>query len=160
MVRWQFGPKTLNTRDVWRHGGKLIRKGKNFAAEEVIQKAAASNSPIDRHYAYLKLILLYQKMISEGTERHEELINICRQDVELYPEFNHAWIGEYLNNVTAPYFPSFAVLAQLYEEQGKIAEAISLCELALGYGLRKTSGEDYPQALERLYQKHNRKTYD
>lgn len=153
MVRWQLGSKTLNTRNAWRKGEKLIRKGKTFAAEDLLLKAAASKLPIDRHYAYLQLIRLYQKMMKEGDNRREDLINICRQDIDLYPEFYETWLKEYLNNFTAPCFPSFAILAQLYEEQGEIVEAISLCELALGYGLQETANEDYPQILERLYKK-------
>lgn len=138
---------------MWRKGEKLIRKGKTLDAEEALLKAADSSSPLDRHYAYVKLIRLYQKMHREGHDRLDALIQVCREDIELFPEFYEAWMVEYLNNIPTPYFPSFSVLADIYEKQGKIEEAIGICELATGYGLQETIHEDYPVMLERLYQK-------
>ncbi|MCW3490920.1 hypothetical protein [Dethiobacter alkaliphilus] len=131
----------------------MIRKGKTLEAEESLLKAAESSSPMDRHYAYVKLIRLYQKMIQSGEDRLDQLMQICKQDIELFPDFHEAWTIEYLHQVPTPYFPSFSVLAEIYEEQGKIREAIDLCELALGYGLEETIGEDFPVRLERLYAK-------
>lgn len=153
MFRKRLGPQIVTTRDTWRKGEKLIRKGKTLEAEQALLRAAASTSPIDRHYAYVKLIRLYQNMIRDGHERQEELKNICLQDIDLFPEFYEAWMVEYLNNIPTPYFPSFSVLAKIYEEQDALDAAISLCELAIGYGLQETIGEDYPVTLERLYQK-------
>ena len=117
------------------------------------QEAATSSSPLDRHYAYVKLIRLYRKQIGEGQDKLQDLITACQQDIELFPEFYEAWMVEYLNNIPTPYFPSFSVLAEIYEEQGKFEDAISLCELALGYGLSETISEDYTEKLERLYTK-------
>jgi two-component SAPR family response regulator len=153
MFRWRLGPKIISTRDIWRKGEKLIRKGKTEDAELTLQQAAQSTSPLDCHYAYVKLVRLYQKMIRDGHERLQELTDVCCKDIALFPEFYEAWMVEYHNNIPTPYFPSFSVLAHIYEEQGKTEEAISLCELALGYELRETVGEDYPVTLERLYQK-------
>jgi tetratricopeptide (TPR) repeat protein len=153
MFRWRLGSGALSTRDIWRKGEKLIRKGKTLDAEVSLLQAAQSSSPIDRHYAYVKLIRLYQKMILAGEERLQELTEICRQDIALFPEFYEAWMVEYLNNIPTPYFPSFSVLANILEEQGNIEEAITICELAIGYELQETIGEDYPITLERLYQK-------
>jgi two-component SAPR family response regulator len=153
MIKWRLGPKITSTRDMWRKGEKLIRKGKTLDAEAALLAAAHSTSALDRHYAYVKLIRLYEKMMAEGHNRQQELIGICRLDIDLFPEFYEAWTVEYLNNIPTPYFPSFSVLARIYEEQGKIEEAISICELAIGYQLRETCGEDYPETLERLYQK-------
>lgn len=150
MIRWRPG---LSTRDTWRKGEKLIRKGKTQEAENALHKAAASPSPLDRHYAYVKLIRLYQKIMQKGQDRLDQLIEVCEKDIALFPEFYEAWMVEYLNNTPTPYFPSFSVLADIYEQQGKITAAISLCELAIGYNLKETIGEDYAEKLERLYQK-------
>ena len=151
--RPRAGTKKYNAKDLWRKGEKLVRKGKVQEAEDVFQEAANSSSPLDRHYAYVKLIRLYGKQIGEGQDRLQDLICVCQQDIELFPEFYEAWMVEYLNNIPTPYFPSFAVLAQIYEDQGNVEEAIALCELALGYGLSETISEDYAEKLERLYAK-------
>ena len=154
MIRWRLGSKTLSARDHWRKGEKMIRKGKTIEAEEALRKAAESTSPMDKHYAYVKLIRLYQKMLENGDDRQNELIQTCQNDIDLFPDFYEAWMVEYLNQVPTPYFPSFSVLAGIYEELGRVQEAISLCELALGYGLEETIDEDYPIKLERLYAKN------
>lgn len=156
MFRRLLGPKIISTRDVWRRGEKMIRKGRPEDAEAALLKAAESASVLDRHYAYVKLVRLYQKMLRDGFDRRQALFDVCLRDVELFPEFYEAWMVEYHNNVPTPYFPSFSVLAHLYEEDGKIEDAIGVCELALGYELRETVGEDYPVTLERLYQKRIR----
>jgi tetratricopeptide (TPR) repeat protein len=153
MVRWRLGPKLVNTRDVWRKGERLIRKGKTQDAEDTLLKAASSSSAIDQHYAYVKLIRLYQKMLRDGHNCLEKLIDICHKDIDLFPDFYEAWMVEYLNNIPTPYFPSFSVLAEIYEQEGKIEKAIRICELAIGYQLFETIHEDYPVTLERLYQK-------
>lgn len=148
MFRWRpvMRPKNYTVKDLWRKGDKLLRKGKTAEAKEALLAAAQSHSPIDRHYAYVKLIRLLQST----TDQNDELVEICRQDIDLFPEFYEAWMLEYLNNVPTPYFPSFSVLADIYEQQGKHTEALSLCELAIGYGLAETIGEDFPEKMERL----------
>lgn len=155
MFGWRprAGTKKYNARDLWRQSGKLVRKGRVDEAEQLMLEAARSSSPLDRHYAYVKLIHLYSKQIREGRERLDDLLEICKKDIDLFPEFYEAWMVEYLNNVPTPYFPSFSVLSDIYEGQGKPADAISVCELAVGYGLTETVGEDFPQKLERLYSK-------
>lgn len=150
MFGWLYRPKKHNTRDLWRKGDKLIRKGNMDKAEEFLLAAAESPSPLDRHYAYVKLIRLYSQFGRESTADVERLIEICKKDIDLFPEFYEAWMVEYMNNVPTPYFPSFSVLADIYEQRGMLTEAVSVCELALGYGLTETTGEDFPSRLERL----------
>ncbi|MDW7650211.1 MAG: hypothetical protein SCK29_00630 [Bacillota bacterium] len=155
MFRWRprSGTKQFNAKDLWRKSEKLTRKGKTAEAEETLLQAATSHSPLDRHYAYVKIIRLYRQLISKGQDRLDDLTDICQKDIELFPDFYEAWMVEYLNNVPTPYFPSFSVLSEIYEKQGRVDEAISICELALGYGLSETIGEDFPEKLERLYAK-------
>jgi tetratricopeptide (TPR) repeat protein len=150
MSRWWNRPKKHSTRDLWRKGDKLIKKGHIDKAEELLLAAAESPSPLDRHYAYVRLIRLYSKLECEGVRDVERLIEFCKKDIDLFPEFYEAWMVEYMNNVPTPYFPSFSVLADIYEQRGMLAEAVSVCELALGYGLTETAGEDFPSRLERL----------
>jgi tetratricopeptide (TPR) repeat protein len=155
MFRWRPRPsaKEQNAKDLWRKSEKLVRKGKADEAEQTLLSAAQSLSPIDRHYAYIKIIRLYTRQIAQGQERRTELEDICKKDIDLFPDFYEAWMVEYLNSVPTPYFPSFSVLAEIYEKEGKLDEAISLCELALGYELSESTGEDFPAKLERLYAK-------
>lgn len=143
-------------REQWQRGEKLTRKGKTQDAEQALLEAAKSPSPLDRHYAYVKLIQLYQKMIGDRLDKENELKEICMKDIELFPDFFEAWMIEYLYSVPSPYFPSFGVLADIYEKENKIDEAIDLCELAVGYNLKETVGPDYPERLEKLYKKKSR----
>ncbi len=148
--------KKHNTRDFWQKGEKLIRKGKKNEAEEIFLSLAESPSPLDRHYAYIKLVRLYSNLPIITDAQREKLIEICEKDIALFPEFYEAWMLEYQNNVPTPYFPSFSVLADIYEQLQRLDEAVSICELALGYGLTETVGEDFATMLERLYAKRNR----
>lgn len=145
--------KTSDVRSLWRKGDRLIKKGKTGEAEKLLFEAANSASPIDRHYAYTKLIMLYRQKAREHRDDLPLLVEICQRDIELLPDFFEAWSVEYMGNVPTPYFPSFSVLAEILEEQGEIKEAIRVCELALGYGLAETMGEDYTERLNRLYAK-------
>jgi tetratricopeptide (TPR) repeat protein len=148
--------KKYTTKELWRRGDKLIKKGQKEEAEKILLSAALSSSPLDRHYAYLRLIRLYRSILKEQPGKIDSLVEICLKDIELFPEFCEAWLLEYMNNVPTPYFPSFSVLAEIYETRGKIGESIALCELALGYGLTETLGEDYHTRLERLFDKQNK----
>ncbi|MBS4022505.1 MAG: hypothetical protein KGZ79_08790 [Dethiobacter sp.] len=149
MFKWRTKSNKFRTRDLWRKGSKLLKKGKKEEAIALLLAAAESPSPLDRHYAYIKLIKLYTSLPPEPCQR-EKLIEICKSDIDLFPEFYEAWMVEYMNNVPTPYFPSFSVLADIYEEQGQLGEAIATCELALGYGLAETVNEDFTVRLERL----------
>lgn len=153
MFRLPGHVRGTSVRELWRKGDRLLRKGQTDKAIAALQNATNSSSPLDRHYAYVKLIRLYRLRINEHPEELDTLLDLCQKDIELFPDFYEAWMVEYLNNVPTPYFPSFSVLAEIYEAQGKIAEAIAVCELALGYGLSDTTGEDYPEKLERLLAK-------
>lgn len=153
-----FFKKKYTIKDLWRRGDQLIKKGKNGEAEKILLSAALSSSPLDRHYAYLRLIRLYRSILAAQPGKIDSLMEICLKDIELFPEFCEAWLLEYMNNVPTPYFPSFSVLAEIYEKQGKTGQAIAVCELALGYGLTETLGEDYPTRLERLLEKQKNVT--
>ena len=148
-----FRKRPLSTREQWHKGEKLTQKGKTMDAEQALLEAAKAPTPLDRHYAYVKLIQLYQLMNKQGQHRYNELKQICLQDIELFPDFYEAWMIEYLNSIPSPYFPSFTVLADIYEAEGNIEDAIALCELAIGYNLQETVGLDYPQKLELLFKK-------
>ncbi len=141
--------------DFWRKGENMIRKGKKDEAEKIFFSLAESPSPLDRHYAYIKLIRLYSTLTQINDAEKEKLIEICKKDIALFPEFYEAWMLEYQNNVPTPYFPSFSVLADTYEQLQRLDEAVSICELALGYGLTETVCEDFDTRLERLYAKRN-----
>ncbi|MCR3923389.1 MAG: hypothetical protein NUK65_12885, partial [Firmicutes bacterium] len=122
MFRWR---RTISIRDSWRKGEKLRRSGKMTQAKELLLKATESSSPLDRHYAYIKLIQLYQDMSIDGVDYTPEIVNICLQDIDLFPQFYEAWMVEYLHSIPTPYFPSFSVLAEIYEHAEKVEEAIS-----------------------------------
>ncbi len=142
--------KTVSVRQLWQRGSKLIRKGKTAEAKELLLAAASSASPLDRHYAYIKLIHLYRRLAADNPAETDALAAICEDDISLFPDFYEAWLAQYGHSVPPPYFPSFAVLADIYEQQGRLKEAAAVCELALGYGLNETYGEDFPARLDRL----------
>jgi len=107
------------------------------------------DSALDRHYAYIKLI---RSNLTQNQTNAEELINICKKDIDLFPDFCEAWMKKYAHTIPIPNYQSFSVLADIYEKQGLFQEAIAICELALDYGLTNSVGEDYASRLERLLQ--------
>jgi tetratricopeptide (TPR) repeat protein len=142
--------RIISVRELWQRANRLQSKGKTEEAKELLMAAAQAESPIDRHYAYIRLIQLYRELAAQNPEEKEALAAICRQDIELFPEFYEVWVTHYGHTVSVPYFPSFTVLAGIYEEQGRTDKAIEICELAVGYGLTETREEDYPERLDRL----------
>ena len=95
-------------------------------------------------------------------------IEYCKKDIELFPKFKDAWIkkeeasAKRLNKVFPDYIPreiglpfisSFRRLAIVYEQQGKIEDAIKVCKLAISYGLSDSTKTGYEGRLAKLQRK-------
>lgn len=131
---------------------------------------------VDLHFAYNELIKVYYRQRDNWKHALDNCIECCIKDIEMFPKFKEAsiekdiamleevqeiskWRGDkerYLEDEKEineyewkiPNVPSFKRLAIIYEKQGKIEEAIQICEKAINYKLQAFEGR-----LEKLLKK-------
>ncbi len=164
----------LNTYATW-----AINAKRYDLADKLSQEALKKNqNVIERHYTYNHLIDLYYKQRDKGPEFIQKCIEYCKADIEMFPEFRDAWLTQersrlislakseftserdkkrYLEELANLKFnlriPSFERLAIIYEKQGKILEAIEVCELALKYELFDNTKGGFKGRMEKLRRK-------
>ena len=97
---------------------------------------------------------LYHAIEDEYSFRHksgitdmDDIIEWCYQDLSLAPICREFWLKAYGR---VAFYPSFKRLAIIYEKQGDLTSAITVCEEAISLGLNVM---DAPKRLERLQRK-------
>lgn len=101
------------------------------------------DDPIGLHFTYNQLIELYYKQRDKWDNALEKCIDTCWKDInkmdDIIREFKKDQL--YKDYGSLPRMPSFQRLAIIYEKQGKIEEAITVCDKAITYKLTdKTKG--------------------
>lgn len=91
--------------------------------------------PYQLHFLYNGFIKLFYKHREADPKNEERLIEICKMDVNLFPEFRDAWFAQNPDYNFLPQIPSFQRLAQVYERKDQLQDAINICLLAIEYGL-------------------------
>lgn len=107
----------------------------------------------DQHREFLEGIDLCESKINsnEEIEKYNELFNVyCLSDINIFPkimnyykEFNNLGAVnkiEYGDNKSSDY-PVFRKLILFYEKEGKLEDAIKLCDIAIQYGITKYFGK-------------------
>jgi len=132
-------------------------------AEKSLFKALESKdiNPMDRHFTYLSLIELFYKQRNTQPDAINKCIKYCKEDIEHLEEFMEAWkndelkIGRNENDIRYPRIPSFQRLAIIYEKQGKIKEAIEICNMVLRYEKNNDyEKSDFEKRLTKLQKKY------
>lgn len=118
--------------------------GKDYTfAEKILFKSLQSIdvNPIDRHFTYLSLIRMYYSQRNILPNAVDECVKYCIEDISHLEEFLKAWkkeeirIGIPENQILFPLIPSLERLTIIYEKQGKIKEAIEICNIAIKHSL-------------------------
>lgn len=130
---------------------KLFNK-KYGLAEKLLLMAldAEDDNPIDRHFVYNFLIDLYYKLREKREDALEKCVYYCKEDIKRLPEFLKIYKKEYGD---LPQCPSIIQLAIIYEKNGKLQEAIGLCNLAIKSELKNGTKIGFQGRLERLDKK-------
>lgn len=164
----------LSTYSLW-----AISDKKYMLADKLLNMALELNTNIiDLHFVYNQLIELNYKQRETGIYCLNKCIEYCKADIALFPKFKKAWIVNekegYLKLAKSDFYnkeekrkhrekakniqfdlriPSFERLAIIYEKQGKYAEAIKVCELAIKYELKDSTKGNFSSRLMRLEKK-------
>jgi tetratricopeptide (TPR) repeat protein len=164
---------------LWGYAGWAISKKKFELADKLLEEALKrKTNHIDLHFTYNHLIDLCYKRRDEGPKWIERCINYCLEDIKIFPEFKKEYLEEekarmlklanspftnkkerkkYLKEAEAVTFnlrvPSFQRLAIIYDNQGRYAEAIEICQLALDYGLQDGTKVGFEGRIEKLRKK-------
>lgn len=164
---------------LWAYAGWAISKKRFDLAEKLLNEAIKrKTNNIDLHFIYNHLIDLCYKRRNEGPEWIERCIKYCLEDIKIFPEFKKEYLKEekerYILLANSPlsnknerrkylkeaefitfnlFVPSFQRLAIIYENQGRYAEAIEVCNLALSYGLKDNTKGSFEGRIEKLKKK-------
>lgn len=134
-------------------GWAVSAKRYTLADRLVTESLRLSQTATDRHFALNTAIDLTYKLRNNDPTAIDRCIAYCREDIRLMPDFIREYKRSYPEYVTLPRIPSFQRLAIIYENMGRYDDAISVCELALRYGLDDGTKGGFKGRIERL-QKH------
>lgn len=94
---------------------------------------------VDKHYSLLEK---FEDAYKNG--KLEKTIQLCKEDISLVDDLSEYWDAFVrLGDINGrPLFPAYKRLAIVYEKQGRIEDAIKVCEDAIraGYSKDGTSG--------------------
>ena len=116
------------------------------ASKAVAKKTVQIEKFEKKHGAVLDKHFKLAKEAGEAyrTENYSKAVRLCQADIALLPKVEKAWeeekkLGHFKQ---PPRISAFKLLAQAYEKQGKIEDAIRACDnaIASGYGDDGTKG--------------------
>ncbi|MEX2411825.1 MAG: TerB N-terminal domain-containing protein [Candidatus Paceibacterota bacterium] len=140
------------------------------------QLAQSKRDLVKRHFAYLALQKFYYKYRSLSDEYLNKCIDFCLLDLNSLDDMVNAYKSQELKalkNISSLYdsdyvkketlrireegfignIPAFKRLAIIYEKQGKILDAIEICDRAIEYGQSITEFIDRKDKLEQKIRK-------
>ena len=129
----------------------------------MLRCSTRGDEPITRHFIYNSLIELYYRQRETRADALESSVRYCIEDIERIGRFIAAWkqeekriaasVGHKIpkdEEIEIPRIPSFQRLIIIYEKQGKIKEAMELCQHAIGLGLHDNTKGGFEGRLARL----------
>jgi hypothetical protein len=130
-------------------------------AEKILLKTLSipDCNPLDYHFITQSLIELYYKQRDIVPNAIDKCIDYCIKDIKQIEIFIETWnkeqyrIGIPKNQIILPHFLSLERLAIIYEKQGKIREAIEICNIALKYNFRDSTKGGFEGRLIKLQKK-------
>ncbi len=139
-------------------GSFVIRNGQAVAADQtfdawmsgdlgkMLRALKTQTNAVDRHF--LRLIIVEAAYKNRSDPRSRSLcIETARRHLTEFPRLAPALKREM--GGTLPQVPTFKHLCTIYTEDGKLDEAIRVCELALGYGLDDGTAGGFRGRIER-----------
>lgn len=131
---------------------------------ELTYKQREKDSYLERCKIYcVKDVLIFPVFIEEwkdarsriGKSMKKVVDKIERKAGEKYRESGEQLKAQ-VDDVFDIYIPAFERLAIIYEKQGNVSEAIEICEMAIGYGLKDSTKGGFEGRLEKLQKKLNK----
>lgn len=124
-------------------------------AIDYVEKNKIDTSKVEtKHFFYTTAIDVLYKPTKPDCNMPEKAKEYCRRDIELVQK-NEAKMKAVGGGVM-PFIPSFKTLAIILEKEGNFAEAISVCNLAMSYGLTDKTSGGYIERRQKLLKKLER----
>jgi tetratricopeptide (TPR) repeat protein len=142
-VGFKVDQTTLTGDDVLLTLGRKMAVAKNYVlAEKCLKEATSVTKDKDKlHVLYEEMLELYYKQREEDEIAITKCIEMCKKDIALFKA------DSFDSN------ESFKRLAIIYENQGKITDAIEIATLAMAYGLSDGTKGGFEGRLEKLKKK-------
>lgn len=120
--------------------------------------ASSRDKLLSQHFEYNQLIEVHYKERNKNAKAIDQCIRFCLADIQSIDKFVQAWLEEERilgkQPRRIPHIPSFERLAIIYEKQGKLEDAIKICEQAIQLGLddekKCYSPSDFGKRIEKL----------
>ena len=130
-------------------------KEKNYSlAEKLIQagemEAVNDENVVNAHFFYQETAECYYKQRDIRPDAIARTEAFCLNDLTILPDYLPKLR---LSDGSFPRIVTIQRLVVLYEKEGRIQEAIDLCNLAIRYGLTDNTKGGYPAKLEKLKKK-------
>ncbi len=137
----------------------IVRNGTSIPADEafeawtsqdlarMLRARSTPTHPIDRHFLLMGIVGQAYARRAEP-EMHAICLEVARQHVAEFPAIAPV-LAEDLGGIL-PLVPTFAHLATVLTEDEEHEEAISVCELAVSFGLRDGTKGDFPARIKRI----------
>lgn len=132
--------------------GRRVRADEAFFAwtsgdlDRMIAALSARTNPIDRHHLLMNIVnLAYKERSNPG--RRKTCLEVGTQHVKEVPSLLPS-LREDLR--TTPRIPTYAHISTVLAEDGRIDEAIAVCEEARNLGLHDGTKGDYEGRIKRL----------
>lgn len=138
------------------------------------------NDPVNLHFTYNQLIEFYFTSKNRSDDILEKCISYCLKDIELYTAFKDGWIKKDLKRIARSLInglgsdnqildynfklpktmPSADILSGIYERQGNLQGAITVCDKVIEFGiasyedkrrrliLKKEQADKFPSYLD------------
>ena len=130
-------------------------KEKNYSLSEKIINYGkhipiTTKNLLDAHFFYQEAAECYYKQREFNPDAVQHSMECCQIDVSIFPQYVPLMKKEY---GSVPRILTFQRLIIIYENVGKIEDAIEICEIAIQYGLSDNTKGGYASRLEKLKKK-------
>jgi len=156
---------------------KLLVFDMKVEEELLIQLRSSKSNLISKHFSLINLQDFYYRYRSIDVKYLEKCIEYCNQDIEMLQDLQNYYKQEEIKNIKKTSYlysateikkdiqrvetegfigriPAFERLAIIYEKQGKIEEALEICDKAITYNINvKGNSQDYIDRKEALIKK-------
>ena len=127
-------------------------KEKNYSLSEKIINYGkhipiTTKNLLDAHFFYQEAAECYYKQREFNPDAVQHSMECCQIDVSIFPQYVPLMKKEY---GSVPRILTFQRLIIIYENVGKIEDAIEICEIAIQYGLSDNTKGGYASRLEKL----------
>lgn len=122
----------------------------DFAEKLLLFAESVTADPVTMHFIFNHLIEIFYRKRDEDPYALKLAIDYCEKDITLFPVYSKVFLSE---NASIPRCLAFQQLAIIYEKQGRLLDAIQVCNIALQNNLHDTTKGGFNGRLLRLQKK-------